>query len=79
MVTSQPIIQQPLQESNYGASVAKAIEWLGDRYLLAQPIRLASNAEAFQTRRIAAMQRQLETASHRHWLASSTSNAVPHP
>jgi hypothetical protein len=24
--------------SNYGAAVARALEWLGDRYLLAKPI-----------------------------------------
>jgi hypothetical protein len=24
--------------SNYGAAVARAVEWLGDRYLLAKPI-----------------------------------------
>jgi hypothetical protein len=27
-----------LPVSNYGPAVARALEWLGDRYLLAQPI-----------------------------------------
>jgi len=31
--------------SNYGAAVARALEWLGDRYLLAKPI----NAHGRQT------------------------------
>jgi hypothetical protein len=30
--------QQPLPVSNYAAAVARAVEWLGDRYLLARPI-----------------------------------------
>lgn len=32
--------RQTLQSapSNYGAAVARALEWLGDRYLLARPI-----------------------------------------
>ena len=79
MATTQRITQQPLQESNYSASVAKAIEWLGDRYLLALPIKLAPSAETFETRRIASIHRQLETASYRQWLARSTSSSVPHP
>jgi hypothetical protein len=29
---------QAMPESNYGSAVARAIEWLGDRYLLAKPI-----------------------------------------
>jgi hypothetical protein len=27
-----------LPVSNYGSAVARALEWLGDRYLLAKPI-----------------------------------------
>jgi hypothetical protein len=29
---------------DYSASVAKAVEWLGDRYLLAKPIKMARPA-----------------------------------
>ena len=29
---------QRLPVSNYGSAVARALEWLGDRYLLAKPI-----------------------------------------
>lgn len=29
---------QSLPVSNYGTAVARAVEWLGDRYLLAKPI-----------------------------------------
>jgi hypothetical protein len=29
---------QELPVSNYGSAVARAVEWLGDRYLLAKPI-----------------------------------------
>jgi hypothetical protein len=29
---------QPLPVANYGSAIARAIEWLGDRYLLAKPI-----------------------------------------
>jgi hypothetical protein len=78
MATSQPISHQPLQEANYSESIAKAIEWLGDRYLLAQPIKLAPSLEILKIRRISLMQRQLETASYRQWLARSTSGFVPH-
>ena len=28
----------PLPVANYGTAVARALEWLGDRYLLAKPI-----------------------------------------
>ncbi len=30
--------QEHLPVSNYGPAVARALEWLGDRYLLAKPI-----------------------------------------
>jgi hypothetical protein len=29
---------QPLPVANYGSAIARAIEWLGNRYLLAKPI-----------------------------------------
>ena len=38
----------PQQSSvyDYSASVAKAVEWLGDRYLLAKPVNAAPSRES---------------------------------
>jgi hypothetical protein len=36
--------QQPLPESNYSSAVARALDWLGDRYLLAKPINAGMRA-----------------------------------
>jgi hypothetical protein len=30
---------KPLPRANYGSAIARAVEWLGDRYLLAQPVK----------------------------------------
>jgi hypothetical protein len=35
--------------SNYGAAVARAVEWLGDRYLLAKPINARPTRPGDQT------------------------------
>jgi len=35
---------QTLPVSNYGLAVALALEWLGDRYLLAKPINRTTRA-----------------------------------
>jgi hypothetical protein len=32
---------QPLPVTNYRSALARAVEWLGDRYLLAKPINSA--------------------------------------
>jgi len=32
--------------ANYSSAIAKALEWLGDRYLLAKPINSALRGEA---------------------------------
>jgi hypothetical protein len=32
---------KPLATANYSSAIAKAVEWLGDRYLLAKPINAA--------------------------------------
>jgi hypothetical protein len=32
---------KPLPVANYGSALARAVEWLGDRYLLAKPINSA--------------------------------------
>jgi hypothetical protein len=34
---------QLLPVANYSSAIAKALEWLGDRYLLAKPINGAAN------------------------------------
>jgi hypothetical protein len=31
---------------NYSSAIARAVEWLGDRYLLAKPINAASSRES---------------------------------
>jgi hypothetical protein len=33
---NHPITSLPV--ANYGSAIARAVEWLGDRYLLAKPI-----------------------------------------
>jgi hypothetical protein len=33
---------RPLPVANYGSALARALEWLGDRYLLAKPINSAN-------------------------------------
>ena len=32
---------KPLPTTNYSSAIARAVEWLGDRYLLAKPINAA--------------------------------------
>jgi hypothetical protein len=32
---------EPMPVSNYDSAIARAVEWLGDRYLLAKPIKAA--------------------------------------
>ena len=32
---------EPLPTANYSSAIARAVEWLGDRYLLAKPIKAA--------------------------------------
>jgi hypothetical protein len=34
-----------LPVANYSSAIAKAVEWLGDRYLLAKPIKAATSVE----------------------------------
>jgi hypothetical protein len=42
-----PIIPRESSDYRYSESVAEAVKWLGDRYLLAKPIRcLADHSEA---------------------------------
>ena len=40
---------QSLPVANYDPAIASALEWLGDRYLLAKPINAAPNRESQRT------------------------------
>jgi hypothetical protein len=46
MITLQEHPVRPLPVANYSVAIAKAVEWLGDRYLLAKPIRHAHGEES---------------------------------
>jgi hypothetical protein len=48
MTTRQAHEPRSLPVENYSSAIAKAVEWLGDRYLLAKPINSA-RADAEQT------------------------------
>jgi hypothetical protein len=37
---------QSLPVANYSPAIARAVEWLGDRYLLAKPINAAPSRES---------------------------------
>jgi hypothetical protein len=37
---------QSLPIANYSSAIAEAVKWLGDRYLLAQPINAVASREA---------------------------------
>ena len=41
MVDRQNHTLKPLPMANYSSAIARAVEWLGDRYLLAKPIKAA--------------------------------------
>jgi hypothetical protein len=43
--------------ANYSSAIAKALEWLGDRYLLAKPINSALRSEAQAQARLTAPRR----------------------
>jgi hypothetical protein len=46
-----------LPVANYSSAIAKAVEWLGDRYLLAKPINSALRREAQAGSRLTALRR----------------------
>ena len=46
MTTRQAHEPRSLPVENYSSAIAKAVEWLGDRYLLAKPINSAPVREA---------------------------------
>jgi hypothetical protein len=41
---------QSLPVANYSRAIARAVEWLGDRYLLARPINAGHGHESERTR-----------------------------
>jgi hypothetical protein len=57
MNTKQGQGPQSLPLENYSSAIAKAVEWLGDRYLLAKPIN-SVRSRGEQTEARAAMQRR---------------------
>jgi hypothetical protein len=46
MSIGQRLDSEALPVANYSSAIAKAVEWLGDRYLLAKPINAAPSREA---------------------------------
>jgi hypothetical protein len=44
-----PTLQSP-PPANYNSAIARAVEWLGDRYLLARPINTPTRNRASQIR-----------------------------
>jgi hypothetical protein len=50
---------EALPIANYSSAIAKAVEWLGDRYLLAKPINAAPSREAQAVARMTAHRRGL--------------------
>jgi hypothetical protein len=62
-MTTRPRHQaQSLPVANYSSAIAKAVEWLGDRYLLAKPINAALGREAPVAARVTAQRRRVS-----HW------------
>jgi hypothetical protein len=58
MTTRQRLESQSLPVANYSSAIAKAVEWLGDRYLLAQPINAAPSREAPTVARMTVQRRR---------------------
>jgi|HubBroStandDraft_2_1064218.scaffolds.fasta_scaffold1033179_1 hypothetical protein len=52
-----PLESQSPPMANYSSAIAKALEWLGDRYLLAKPINSALSSEAQAQARLTAPRR----------------------
>jgi hypothetical protein len=58
MSTRQGQVSLSLPVENYSSAIAKAVEWLGDRYLLAKPINsVAAGEEPAVTRNTAQRRR----------------------
>jgi hypothetical protein len=45
-------LQSPPTTANYNAAIARAVEWLGDRYLLATPINTPMRRRNSQMRSV---------------------------
>jgi hypothetical protein len=45
MITRQQQVALSLPVANYSSAIATALQWLGDRYLLAKPINAAPSRE----------------------------------
>jgi len=45
MTTKQPHVPLSLPVANYSSAIATAVQWLGDRYLLAKPINATPSRE----------------------------------
>jgi hypothetical protein len=62
MITSERLEAKALPIANYSAAIAKAVEWLGDRYLLAKPINALPSREvqAFLMGLSSSVQRQAQ-------------------
>jgi len=41
-LVNRPSLKEP-NTANYSAAIARAVEWLGDRYLLAKPINATAD------------------------------------
>jgi len=59
---------KPLPQANYSSALAKAVEWLGDRYLLAIPIKSANRSGADQP----ALGSNARAATQDDWSLSTT-------
>jgi hypothetical protein len=46
-----PTLQSP-PLANYSSAIARAVEWLGDRYLLARPINTPTRSAASTMKRV---------------------------
>jgi hypothetical protein len=49
---------QSLPVANYVEAIARAVEWLGDRYLLAKPIKLIAGGATSAVERNSPLMRQ---------------------
>jgi hypothetical protein len=59
MSTGQQHDSAVLPIANYSSAIAKAVEWLGDRYLLAKPINAAPSREGPNVARMATHRQHL--------------------
>jgi hypothetical protein len=53
--------RQSLPVANYSSAIARALEWLGDRYLLARPMN-ASRSRSSTSQRVLSIRRRLSSS-----------------